>query len=356
MKIKIVIIALFIIIGCNQSEPIIPNTSESKVTAITVAIEKASPGVVSIYRNQEIAQVNRWTGRLKSLKPIQSSGSGFIISKDGYILTNAHNIVTELSDPSSSIINIKIDVVLPGGNHYPASIVGVDTRTDVALLKIKGEDFQYCEIGNSDKIIVGEWVIALGNPKSLFAAANYQPIASAGIISAINADFGIDSSSGRLMNNMIQTDASLNPGNSGGPLVDASGNVLGINTFVRNDSENLGFAIPINYAKKIGEELKLKGFVDRRFSFGINVDEYRYGQDGEIGLYINSIDYDNSGDNKELYKGDIIIGVEGYQIQSYSQLQLVLANRDTRPGDTIKLRIQRENEIKIVNLVLGKNE
>ena len=177
MKIKKVIIALFIIIGCNQSEPIIPNTSESKVTAITVAIEKASPGVVSIYRNQEIAQVNRWTGRLKSLKPIQSSGSGFIISKDGYILTNAHNIVTELSDPSSSIINIKIDVVLPGGNHYPASIVGVDTRTDVALLKIKGEDFQYCEIGNSDKIIVGEWVIALGNPKSLFAAANYIPIA-----------------------------------------------------------------------------------------------------------------------------------------------------------------------------------
>ena len=100
----------------------------------------------------------------------------------------------------------------------------------------------------------------------------------------------------------------------------------------------------------------MKGFVDRRFSFGINVDEYRYGQDGEIGLYINSIDYDNSGDNKELYKGDIIIGVEGYQIQSYNQLQLVLANRDTRPGDTIKLRIQRENEIKIVNLVLGKNE
>jgi serine protease Do len=156
------------------------------------------------------------------------------------------------------------------------------------------------------------------------------------------------------MNDMIQTDASLNSGNSGGPLVDANGRVLGINTFVRNDSENLGFAIPINYAKKIGEELKLKGFVDRRFSFGVNATPYRYGVNGEVGLYINSIDYDNSGDNKALYKGDIIIGVEGYQIQSYEQLQLVLANRDTRPGDIIKLRIQRENEIKIVNLVLGK--
>ena len=156
------------------------------------------------------------------------------------------------------------------------------------------------------------------------------------------------------MNDMIQTDASLNSGNSGGPVVDANGRVLGINTFVRNDSENLGFAMPINYAKKIGEELKLKGFVDRRFSFGVNAKPYRYGGNCEIGLYINSIDYDNSGDNKALYKGDIIIGVEGYQIQSYEQLQLVLANRDTRPGDTIKLRIQRENEIKIVNLVLGK--
>ena len=354
MKIKILTIALFLMIGCNQSEATVSTVSQSKVTAITTAIEKVSPGVVSIYRNQEIAQINRWTGRLKSLKPIQSSGSGFIISKDGYILTNAHNIVTEFSDPSLSITNIKIDVVLPGGNHYTASIVGVDSRSDVALLKIEGKDFEPCELGDSDTVIVGEWVVALGNPKSLFAAANYQPIASAGIISAIDADFGIDSGSGRLMNDMIQTDASLNSGNSGGPLVDANGRVLGINTFVRNDSENLGFAIPINYAKKIGEELKLKGFVDRRFSFGVNATPYQYGVNGEVGLYINSIDYDNSGDNKALYKGDIIIGVEGYQIQSFEQLQLVLANRDTRPGDIIKLRIQRENEIKIVNLVLGK--
>ena len=91
------------------------------------------------------------------------------------------------------------------------------------------------------------------------------------------------------------------------------------------------------------------------FSFGINATSYRYGENGEIGLFINSVDYDNSADNKALYKGDIIIGIEGYQIQSYDQLQLVLANNDARPGDTIKLRIQRENEIKVVNLVLGKS-
>jgi len=348
------ILMLFLIIfGCNKSEVENLSLYSSKETAITRAIESASAGVVSIYRNQEIAQINRWTGRLKSLKPIQSSGSGFIISKDGYILTNAHNIVTEVSNPSLATTNIKIDVILPGGDHYPASIVGVDSRSDLALLKIEGENFDYCEIGDSDQIISGEWVIALGNPKSLFAAANYQPIASAGIISAINSDFGIDIQTNRLMNNMIQTDASLNPGNSGGPLVDATGKVIGINTFVRNDSENLGFAIPINYAKKIGEELKLKGFIDRRFSFGINATPYRYDNE-EIGLYINSVDYDSSGDNSSLYKGDIIIGIEGYKIQSYEQLQLVLANTDARPGDKIKIRIQRENEVKIVKLILGE--
>ena len=351
MKIKILTIALFLMIGCNQSEATVPTVSQSKVTAITIAIENASPGVVSIYRNQEVLQ-QTWTGRLKPIKPIQSSGSGFIISKDGYILTNAH--IVEIRNPSVLITDTKIDVVLPGGDHYAASIVGVDSRSDIALLKIQGEDFQHCELGDSDEIIVGEWVVALGNPRNLFATANYQPIASAGIISAVNADFGIDIGSGKLLNNMIQTDASLNPGNSGGPLVDANGIVLGINTWKKNDSESIGFAIPINYAKSIAEELKLKGFIDRRFSFGINAVSYRYGQDGEIGLYINSIDYDNSGDNKALYKGDIIIGIEGYQIQSYDQLQLVLANNDTRPGDAIKLRILRENEIKIVNLVLGK--
>ena len=235
MKIKLVIILLFLAIGCNQSREISTAVSQSKVTAITSAIESASPGVVSIYRNQEVTQINRWTGRLKPIKPIQSSGSGFIISSDGYILTNAHNIVTEISNPSLSTTNIKIDVALPGGEHHVASIVGVDSRSDVALLKIEGEDFYHCKLGDSDQAIVGEWVVALGNPKSLFAAANYQPIASAGIISAINADFGIDASTKRLMNNMIQTDASLNPGNSGGPLVDTNGMVLAINTFVRND-------------------------------------------------------------------------------------------------------------------------
>ena len=355
MKNKIAIVVLLLISGCNQAEQNIDTVSKSKNTVITKAIEYASPGVVSIFASQEITKFSKLGPfTLKSEDIANSSGSGFIISKDGYILTSAH-VVSNFYDPSISLASGRafFTAVLPGGDSYNAYIVGADTRSDVALLKIDSEkEFQYCILGNSDEIIVGEWVVTLGNPKSLFSAANNQPIASAGIISAINTNFGIDIKTNRLMNNMIQIDAPLNSGNSGGPLVDINGEVLGINTFKR-DGENLGFAIKINYAKKIGEELKLKGFIDRRFSFGINAVSYRYGQNGDIGLYINSVDYDSSGDNKALYKGDIIIGVEGYQVQTYDEIQLVLANTDARPGDTIELRILRENDIKVVKLVLG---
>ena len=146
---------------------------------------------------------------------------------------------------------------MPGGQTYNASIAGIDMISDIALLKINGNDFDYCNFGDSDLVKVGEWAIALGNPRNLISNAQYQPIASAGIISAINADFNVDSQSGKLLDNMIQTDASLNPGNSGGPLIDSNGDVIGINTFMKADSQNLGFAIPINFAKKIANELKL---------------------------------------------------------------------------------------------------
>ena len=280
MRIKYIILIIFLFTGCNNPKKEDVQISSSKSTAISNAIELASPGVVGIYRSQERV-LRTWRG-YRNLKPASSNGSGFIISKDGYILTNAHNIRDNFS---SAVITteINVTVVVPGGQTYDAAIVGVDTVSDIALLKIEGDDFEYCNLGNSDDVKVGEWAIALGNPRNLISNVQYQPIASAGIISAVNADFSIDSRSGRLLDssgellpdvklldNMIQTDASLNPGNSGGPLIDAKGNVIAINTFIRADSQNLGFAIPINFAKKIANELKLKGVIDRRVSFGLN--------------------------------------------------------------------------------------
>lgn len=365
MRIKYIILIIFLFIGCNNAKKEDVQISSSKSTAISNAIELASPGVVGIYRSQERV-LRTWRG-YRNLKPASSNGSGFIISKDGYILTNAHNIRDNFS---SAVITteINVTVVVPGGQTYDAAIVGVDTVSDIALLKIDGDDFEYCNLGNSDDVKVGEWAIALGNPRNLISNVQYQPIASAGIISAVNADFSIDSRSGRLLDssgellpdiklldNMIQTDASLNPGNSGGPLIDSKGNVIAINTFMRTDSQNLGFAIPINFAKKIANELKLKGVIDRRVSFGLNARQYLYGSaKDQIGLFIDKVDYNSTAINEELYRGDIIVAIEGYKIESLEEIKAVLVKLDFRAGDEIILTVLREDNFKDIKLTLGE--
>ena len=328
MKIKILFIMVFLIICCNsatnENVDIQNEIYKSKDTAVTKAISKASPSVVSLYVVKDVR--NFWG---YSARP--SSGSGFIISQDGYILTNAHNVIN---------IRESIVVVLPGGTQYNAVLVGFDEQSDVALLKIDGDNFLYSQIGDSDNLLVGEFVVALGNPRKLFAAANNQPIASLGIVSAVDADFGLQSN-GKVLDNMIQTDASLNPGNSGGPLVDANGYVIGINTFVQNDSENLGFAIPINYAMEIAEEIKVTGFINRRAMTGL----YFYSN-----MVISTIDR-NAADNQELRINDKVIAVNDIQVLSLNDIHNVFKRNDVRPGDTIKFKILRDGEIKIVNLV-----
>ena len=365
MRIKYIILIIFLFTGCNNTKKEDVQISSSKSTAISNAIELASPGVVGIYRSQERV-IRTWRG-YRNLKPASSNGSGFIISKDGYILTNAHNIRDNFS---SAVITteINVTVVVPGGQTYDAAIVGVDTVSDIALLKIEGDDFEYCNLGNSDDVKVGEWAIALGNPRNLISNVQYQPIASAGIVSAVNADFSIDSRSGRLLDssgellpdiklldNMIQTDASLNPGNSGGPLIDSKGNVIAINTFMRSDSQNLGFAIPINFAKKIANELKLKGVIDRRVSFGLNARQYLYGPaKDQIGLFIDKVDYNSTATNEELYRGDIIVAIEGYKIESFEEIKAVLVKLDFRAGDEIILTVLREDNFMDIKLTLGE--
>ena len=353
MKIKIIFLSIYLFLGCmnDQSENV--QISYSKSTALSNAIELASPGVVGIYRSQEIV-MRTWRG-YRNLKPVSSNGSGFIISEDGYILTNAHNIKDNFLRPSVITTDINITVVVPGGEAYSASIVGLDMISDIALLKIDGKNFDYCNLGDSDEVKVGEWAIALGNPRNLISNAQYQPIASAGIVSAINADFSLDSQSGKLLDNMIQTDASLNPGNSGGPLIDSNGDVIGINTFIKADSQNLGFAIPINFAKKIADELKLKGVIDRRVSFGLSATQYIYGKNrDQVGLFIDKVDYSDSARNEELFRGDIIVAVEGYKVESLEEIKAVLIKLDFRAGDKIKLTVVRENDLFDVSLTLGE--
>ena len=196
--------------------------SGSRGTAITRAIEKVGPAVASINVEQHISSVSfdPFFGFMypREIYPMKSSGSGVVISLDGFVMTNHH--VIENAD--------KISVTLSGGSEYLAEIVGSDITSDLALLKLDGSDFPYAELGTSEDLIIGEWVIALGNPFQLFSISN-KPSASVGIISATNMDFG-RSKSGKVFQDMIQTDAAINHGNSGGPLVNALGEVIGINT------------------------------------------------------------------------------------------------------------------------------
>ena len=190
----------------------------SRQNAITNSIKEVGPAVVGInVKGIEFQSPFRFM----PFRPIEveSNGSGVVISPDGYIITNYH-VVENAS---------KIIVTITGGKQYDAEFVGWDELTDLAVLKLDGRNFPYVNMGNSDDLIIGEWVIALGNPFGLFDA-NQQPTATIGIISGKNLDFGLQD--GKVYQNMIQTDAAINSGNSGGPLVNSKGELIGINTFV----------------------------------------------------------------------------------------------------------------------------
>ena len=162
---------------------------------------------------------------------MKNSGSGVVISPDGFLITNYH--VVEDAD--------KITATLSGGDEFDAEIIGFDQTSDLALLKLDGSNFPFAPLGDSDNLIIGEWVIALGNPFELFTISN-NPSASVGIVSGLNMDFGMQKS-GKVLQNMIQTDAAINPGNSGGPLINNNGNLVGLNTFSAELNSGVGFSI-----------------------------------------------------------------------------------------------------------------
>ena len=341
MKIKILFLTLFLVISCNNSSNESSNGDiySLKQTAITNAIQKASPGVVGIHVETTKLVRDRY-GRTR-LSEGGGDGSGFIVSKDGYVITNAHN-VSSIIDPNRRG-QYKLFVTFSGGSMLDARIIGYDAQTDIALLKIDGEDFPYCALGNSENLSVGEFVIALGNPFNLFAESTKEPIASFGIISASNADFGVQSN-GVVLDNMIQTDAAVNPGNSGGPLVDANGDVIGMNTLRRDESSNIGYAIPINKIKNIVEELKIRGSIDRGIDFGL----------GFINLYTNQLMikyvHPRVALETDLSVYDIVLSVNDTKVSNIKDFSDVIKRSDVRPGDVIKLKILREDKVKIVNL------
>ncbi|MEO0079373.1 MAG: trypsin-like peptidase domain-containing protein [candidate division WOR-3 bacterium] len=230
--------------------------TQSRTNAIVLAARRVSPAVVSVTVTQtRVVTFDPFAGfgfefddffrdffpRHTYRQEVKSMGSGVIVDKRGYIITNAH-VVYNAS---------RITVTLPDNRKFPAELIALDTELDLALLKISGKNLPVAPLGNSDDLMIGEWAIAIGNPFG-FLIEDAQPTVTVGVISALHRDIRAYRSSG-VYTDMIQTDAAINPGNSGGPLCNALGEVIGINTFIfshAGGSEGVGFARPIGAVKR----------------------------------------------------------------------------------------------------------
>jgi serine protease Do len=334
----------------------------SRHNAITRAVTMASPAVVGInvteireYRYLDpFSQFfgndpffRQFFGDRVYRQPIKSLGSGFIISPDGYVLTNDHVAGN----------GTEITVTMTNGDRYPARLIGSDPVSDICLLKIDGNNLPYLRLGNSDDIIIGEWVIALGNPFGLFEVAD-KPTVTVGVVSAAGLDLRVENRSYR---DMIQTDAAINSGNSGGPLINATGEVIGMNSVIYSPNQGnvgVGFAIPANRVKKIIAELKKSGKVERNFWTGLeiqNIDDRvaRYFRLKKAeGVIVTDVKRNSPAERAGFHIGDIIIMINGERITNEEKV-LAITN-DARVGDVLKVTILRENEEMTLNLRLEK--
>ena len=294
------------------------------------AINKVSPSVVSI--------------SIESLtsKDQIGFGAGIIVADDGYIITNSHVI-------DSGEIN-HIYITLSGGDKFPAQIIGIDMLTDIALLKINKTGLEYVALSNSNEVVRGQSVIALGNPHNLFSISN-EPTATTGIISGKNVNFGLRKS-GHVYQNMIQTDATINRGNSGGPLINLSGDVIGINTFVVADSNNsssIGFSIPVDRVIDIMNDLKEKGMVDRNWFTGITIREidqkYKdyFNISVDDGVIVTDVERKSPGSEAGVLLKDIIYKVNNKIVNSALDIEKALDEGYFKTNDEVDLLIIRNN-------------
>ncbi len=270
----------------------------------------------------------------------RGQGSGFIISKDGYILTNNH-VVGE-----ADVIKVK----LADGRHFKAKLVGTDPQSDVAVIKINADNLPVLPLGDSDKLRVGEWVIAIGNPFGLTQTVTVGVVSAKG-----RSRIGIND-----YEDFIQTDAAINPGNSGGPLVNIHGEAVGINTAIFSRSGGymgIGFAIPINMVRAIEQQLIKNGKVVRGW-LGVviqNIDEdlaKSFGLDDTEGALISEVSKGSPAEKAGLKEGDVIKKLNGKKIESVDDLRNRIAL--TRPGTKVELEVLRNGKRKTITVTIGE--
>lgn len=338
--------------------------SNTRKNIITKTVEVVSPAVVGI-NVIEIRQVRDpfsyffddpffrqfFGDRRSNNRRVQGLGSGYLISPDGYIVTNDH-VAGNASE---------ITVTLTDGSHHQAKIIGTDPTSDICLIKIDGNNFPYIDFGNSDDIIIGEWVIALGNPFGLFEL-NDKPTVTVGVVSSLGMN--LEPINNRYYLNMIQTDAAINGGNSGGPLVNSIGEIVGMNTLIytaggAQGNIGLGFAIPINKVRRIITELKEKGMIDRDFQIGMRIQTIDeaiaryYNLSSSKGVIVTRVTPGSPADKSDIRVGDLITQVEDFKINNENTLFGVF--QEFRSGQSISIKIIRDDKEIIKKMKLEKN-
>jgi serine protease Do len=333
--------------------------SISRKNAIVNAAGKVGPAVVNVTVTQTRVVRERsifddfwgfYFPPREYRRQVQSMGSGVIFSPEGYILTNEHVVhgATE------------IRVTLTSGEEYEGNLAGFDEATDLAVIRIEGENLPYARLGDSDDLLIGEWAIAIGNPFG-YLLDDPNPTVTAGVISALNRDIKREAGQYKYYRKMIQTDAAINPGNSGGPLVNADGEVIGINTFIftsSRGSEGIGFAIPINRAKVVIRELLEYGEVVKPW-IGARVQGITPMLAQSLGLPVRSgvivADLDDSSPAKRagLKRGDIIMRVGEEKINRLSDWEL--SRSLARAGEKVDLEIWRQGKRETLTLIPEKS-
>jgi len=316
------------------------SSSGSSLTTEQVA-DLVSPSVVVITTEQVVYSQWSWYGQSQ----VESgAGSGVIISSDGYILTCAHVV--------SGASNITVSI---GDKDYPATLVGEDTTSDIAVVKVDATGLTPATVGNSDSLKVGESVMAVGNPLGELGGT-----VTSGIVSALNRSVSIQGSSSVNTMSLIQMDASVSPGNSGGGLFNMNGELVGIVNAKSSDSdaEGLGFAIPVNDAVKVAQELLENGYVTGRPYLGISyyavTDAQTAAQLGvnAYGVYIVEVVKGGPADKAGLQAGDRIVSVDGSEVATQSDLGTLMQNH--KAGDAIQITVARGGQMQTVNVTLGE--
>ncbi|MBF2063086.1 MAG: trypsin-like peptidase domain-containing protein [Calothrix sp. C42_A2020_038] len=303
--------------------------------AVISVVQKVSPAVVNIDVQRQVTGRNR---NYPYTQELQGNGSGFIFTPDGYILTNSH-VVSGAS---------KIEVTLSDGRNYGAQLIGDDPHTDLAVIRINAPNLTTARLGNSESLRVGQLAIAIGNPYG------FQATVTSGVISAIGRSFR--SRSGRLIDNMIQTDAALNPGNSGGPLVTTHGEVIGINTAVILSAQGLCFAVPINTAKIVIPALLRDGRV-RRGYIGIggqNVELPRrlvlfHKLSKDRGILVISTEPNSPAQKAGVQEGDVLVGFNSQPVGSVDELHKFLTHEQV--GTRAYITIVRRNQKLVLDII-----